>query len=41
MYCLWVLWQVFCTIIKAKSDEEVEKNRIKATELQTLTPEIQ
>ena len=38
VYCLWVLWQVFCTIIKAKSEEEIELNRIRATGLQTFTP---
>lgn len=25
--CLWVLWQVFCTIIKLKAEEEEEKLR--------------
>jgi hypothetical protein len=39
VYCLWVLWQVFCTIIQAKSEEEIEKNRIRATGLQTLIPQ--
>lgn len=27
VYCLRVLWQVFCTIIKLKSEEEEEKMR--------------
>lgn len=41
LYCLLVLWQVFCIIIKSKSAEEFEKNRIKTAGLQTLnSPEL-
>ena len=38
LYCLWVLWQVFCIIIEAKSEEQTEINRIAEIGLQTLTP---
>ena len=34
VYCLWVLWQVFCTIIEAKLEEEREKNKPKDPVLQ-------